>query len=265
VTDERPTRVAVSGLVTAFVPGRPVLAGVDLRVGDGEVVALVGANGAGKSTLLRSLVGLIPAADGEVLVDGTDVRTARRAELRDVRRRVGFVFQRLHLAPRLSVFHNALLGSLGRTGPRGWWPATASSADRAEAMDALDRVGLADLARRRLASLSGGQQQRVAIARMLVQRPRLVLADEPVASLDPAAAASVMVLLRDVATERGLPVIVALHQIDYARRFTDRIVGLNAGRVVLDQPIAGCADAAIGALYAPSAPVVDVAQEALRA
>jgi phosphonate transport system ATP-binding protein len=243
------TIVRTSGLLAGFGSGPPVLAGVDLEVRAGEVVALVGANGAGKSTLLRALIGMVPARSGEVVVDGVRVPDASRTELRALRSRVGFAFQRFCLAGRLSVLHNTLHGALGRSGPRGWWPALAAESEREWALACLDRVGLAHLAARRVSTLSGGQQQRVALARALMQRPRLLLADEPVASLDPAAGTNVMGILRDIAVDEQLTVIVALHQLDYARQFADRMVGLCGGRVALDEPAWECEEPRLQLLY----------------
>lgn len=224
----------VHKLSKSYPGGKVVLSGVDLEVPTGEVVALVGSNGAGKSTLLRSIVRLVEPTSGTVSIGDIDVTAARRAELRAVRRRVGFVFQRFQLVPRLDALSNVLHGALGRSGPCGWWAPVVADAVRAEAMACLDRVAMGSFAGQRADTLSGGQQQRVAIARMLMQRPEVVLADEPVASLDPQAGLAVMELLREVVTERGLTVVVALHQLDFARRFSDRIVGLRHGSVVLD-------------------------------
>lgn len=239
----------VRNLTKSYQDGRLILAGVDLDVPAGEVVALVGSNGAGKSTLLRSVVRLVEPTGGTIHIGEADVTAARGAELRAVRRRVGFVFQKFHLVPRLDALSNVLHGALGRTGPRGWWAPTATQAHRAEAMECLERVGMGAFALQRADTLSGGQQQRVAIARMLMQRPDLVLADEPVASLDPAAGLAAMELLRSVAAERGLTVIVALHQLDFARRFADRIVGLKDGKVVLDEQTSCCAQNRLDDLY----------------
>jgi phosphonate transport system ATP-binding protein len=245
--------VETTGLEAGFAGGPPVLRGVDLRVQPGEVVALVGANGAGKSTLLRALIGMVTVRAGDVVVDGVDVADASRPELRALRARVGFAFQRYCLAGSLSALHNTLHGALGRSGPRGWWPALAPQPEREWALECLHRVGLPEHADRRLSTLSGGQQQRVALARALMQRPRLLLADEPVASLDPAAAAKVMTILRQIADEGRLTVIVALHQLEYARRYTDRIVGLSAGRVQLDEPARDCEQPRLDRLYAMTA------------
>jgi phosphonate transport system ATP-binding protein len=232
--------IVVRDLTVSYRKGPVVLAGVDLTVGAGEVVALLGANGAGKSTLLRCLVRLIEPTRGEIRIGETSVTAARGRELRQLRTNVGFVFQRFNLVQRLSAFHNVLHGTLGRAGLQGAWPALAGEEQRGTAMACLDRVGLAHLATRRVDTLSGGQQQRVAVARMLAQRPTVVLADEPVASLDPASGAAVLDLLRDVAGEQRLTVLVSLHQLDYARRYADRVVGLRGGRVVMDRAAVEC-------------------------
>jgi phosphonate transport system ATP-binding protein len=233
--------------------GHRALDGVDLVVEPGEVVALVGSNGAGKSTLLRCLVRLLEPTSGQVSIGGVDVGAIDRAGLRRLRRDVGFVFQRFHLVPRLTAFHNVLHGAMGARGGRCLWPSTAPDEVRREAMACLDRVGLAGLAARRIDTLSGGQQQRVAIARALLQGPRLILADEPVASLDPVASVGVMELLAELAAERDMTVIAALHQVDFALRFTGRIVGLQQGRVVLDRPTTACVDGELDRVYALAA------------
>jgi phosphonate transport system ATP-binding protein len=239
--------VRVTSLTVAFDRGK-VLDDVSVEIEPGEVVALVGANGAGKSTLMRSLVGIGPRRPGSVAVDGVDVGAASRGELRGVRLRTGMVFQRFCLAGRLSAFQNVLHGGMGRTGPRGWLASTATEAERREAIACLDRVGLAHLADRRASKLSGGEAQRVSIARALMQRPTLILADEPVASLDPAATRGVMELLTGIARE-GVTTILALHQLDLARRFTSRVVGLQAGRLKIDSALTSCLDSELERLY----------------
>jgi len=245
-----PADIRVSGLALVHPGGHVALAGVDLTVSAGEVVALVGSNGAGKSTLLRCLVGLQRPTAGEVRIGGLAVTTAGRAELLRLRAGVGFVFQRLNLVPRLSVFATVLHGTISRRGLRGAWPALAGAQERSDAMACLDRVGIAAVAARPVGTLSGGQQQRVAIARMLVQRPTLVLADEPVASLDPSSGAAVLALLREIADEQGLTVLMALHQLPYARRYADRIVGLRGGRCELDTASSACTAGELDRLYA---------------
>jgi phosphonate transport system ATP-binding protein len=251
---ERGTAVRVTGLVKQYPDGHRAVDGVDLVVEPGEMIALVGSNGAGKSTLLRCLVRLVEPTAGCVSIDGIEVVGAGRRELRAIRRNVGFVFQRFNLVPRLTVFHNVLHGAMGARGGRCCWPSTAPAELRREVMASLDRVGLAGFAARRVDTLSGGQQQRVAIARALLQRPRLVLADEPVASLDPVAGVGVMVLLAELAEERGMTVIAALHQVDLALRFTGRIVGLQHGRVVLDRATPTCVEGELDRVYALATP-----------
>jgi phosphonate transport system ATP-binding protein len=241
--------IEVAGLTMEYRGGHRALDGIDLAITPGQVVALVGANGSGKSTLLRCMVRLIQPSSGRVDIGGTDITAAGRSELRLARARVGFVFQRFHLVPRLSAFRNVLHGAVGRQGHRCLWPVSAPEDIRREGIDCLRRVGLADQANRRVDTLSGGQQQRVAIARMLMQRPQVILADEPVASLDPVAGVGVMDLLRDVAAERGLTAIVALHQLDLALTYTERIVGLRAGRIALDRETAACEGSELDALY----------------
>jgi phosphonate transport system ATP-binding protein len=226
------------------------LSRVDLHVPEGETVALIGTNGAGKSTLLRCLVRLIEPSEGAITIGGVEVTGASRRGLRQIRQDVGFVFQRFHLIPRLTTFHNVVHGAMGRHGARCASPLTAPTGVRRQAMECLDRVGLAEYAGRRVDTLSGGQQQRVAIARMLMQQPRVILADEPVASLDPASANSVMDLMCAIAAERGVTVIVALHQIELALRFADRVVGLKNGVVDFDRAARDCDAAQLDSIYA---------------
>ena len=230
--------VRLSGVTKRFGGPSPVVAldAVDLVVHPGEFLALIGLSGSGKSTLLRHLNGLHSPTSGTVEVLGVDVTKARGAELRALRRNVGFVFQQFNIVLRASVIENVLTGALGRVrGPR-YGCLTYSKALRAEAAAHLDRVGLGDRLFQRAGTLSGGQQQRVGIARMLMQQPKLVLADEPVASLDPEASRSVMDLLMTVCREDALTVICSLHQLDLALDCSTRIVGLRQGVKVLDRP-----------------------------
>jgi len=248
-----PAAVEVAALVKTFGEVR-ACDGVDLTVGGGELVGLLGRSGSGKSTLLRHLNGLTRPDAGTVRVLGTDVTGARGPALRALRRRVGVVFQQFNLVGRLTVLENVLTGALGRVrGPR-YGLITWSRADRADAIVQLDRVGLADRAYQRAESLSGGQQQRVAIARMLMQRPELVLADEPVASLDPETAASVMDLLFRICVEDSLTIVCTLHQIELALSWTRRVVGLRDGAVVLDAPTHTLDTERLRELYAEAGP-----------
>jgi phosphonate transport system ATP-binding protein len=244
-----PPLISVESLEKQYAGGPLALTGVDLTVSRGEIVILLGPNGSGKSTLLRCLNLLERPTAGRVCIDGLDLTTATRSELRRCRRRIGVVFQRFNLVPGMSAFQNVLFGAMGQ---HGLWRTTtllASTALRQEAMACLARVNLADKAAQRADTLSGGQQQRVAIARMLMQDPEIVLADEPIASLDPKAGRDVMDLLWAVARERGLTVICTLHHLDLAREYGGRIVGLQLGRKVLDVPARDAGTASFDFLY----------------
>ena len=211
------------------------MTGINLEVAPGEGLVLIGPNGSGKSTLLECILRLEEATSGRVLVGGVDTASAGRRRLREVRRRVGMVFQKFHLVGNLSVFHNVLHGALGRSrGLHYWTPATAPRAERRKAMECLERVGLADRARQRADTLSGGQQQRTALARALMQDPEIMLADEPVASLDPRAGRQVMDLLWEIGRERRMTVVCAIHDLELALEYADRVVGLREGWLVLD-------------------------------
>jgi phosphonate transport system ATP-binding protein len=230
--------VAVSGLVKSFGAAR-VLDSVDLKVPQGAAVALIGANGAGKSTLLRCLIRLIEPSSGSIRVLDRDVTALDRAALARLRSSVGVVFQRHNLVLRLSALSNVVHGVQARErGIRTWTQLLARGEVREEALACLATVGLADKARQRVDTLSGGQSQRVAIARMLMQRPKLVLADEPDASLDPQSGDEIMGLLYRLAKDNGLTLIVISHRIENTIRYSDRIVGLALGRVALDVPAA---------------------------
>jgi phosphonate transport system ATP-binding protein len=241
-------RIDVSDVRVSFRAGEPVLDGVSLVVEPGEVVALVGANGAGKSTLLRSLIGLVPAK-GSIVIDDVDVIRAKRRELRELRRRTGFVSQRFGLASNMTAFSNVMHGAMASGDARRWWSSTAPDVERERAVVCLERVGLVDRAADRVDQLSGGQRQRVAVARMLMQQPMLLLADEPVASLDPVAGESIMALIRDVAIEHGMTAVVTMHHLDLARRHADRIVALRKGQVAVDCDSASFTPSRVDGVY----------------
>jgi phosphonate transport system ATP-binding protein len=225
-----------------------VLDGVDLDLHRGEMVALLGSSGSGKSTLMRSLTGFVPVTRGSVRVAGHDVTNLPRGGLRTLRSDVGQVFQQFHLIPRLSVLTNVLTGALHEAGPINL-VGGFSSAQRVRAMQLLDRVGIAHKAKDPARSLSGGQQQRVAIARALMQQPKVILADEPVASLDPKLSGSVLRLLRQIATEDGIPVLVSLHVLHLALEHSDRVVGLRHGQVLVSAPTAQLDAGELAGLY----------------
>jgi phosphonate transport system ATP-binding protein len=231
--------LSVHNVCKEFPDGTRALNGVSFTVNPGEGTVLLGSNGSGKTTLLRCINGLETATSGQIVVDDVDVIDAKRRKarrsLRRVRLQVGMVFQKFHLIDNLGVLQNVLFGSLGRThNPVKAFSMMASREERMRAMACLDRVGLADLAKRRADALSGGQRQRVAIARMLMQDPQIVLADEPIASLDPKSGREVMDLLWEIVRERQLTVVCALHQLEIAQEYGDRLIGLRHGNLVMD-------------------------------
>jgi phosphonate transport system ATP-binding protein len=222
---------------------------VTLGLKTGEVTVLLGLSGSGKSTLLRHLNGLHTPTAGTIRVLGQNVPQLRGKALRGLRRDVGVIFQNFNLVGPMSVLENVCTGRLGSLrGPRLSLMMYPKSVRR-EALEKLDRVGLADRAYQRADTLSGGQQQRVAIARALMQNPKILLADEPVASLDPVSSHDVITLLRQISAEDNLTVISSLHQVQLAIDFADRIVGLRGGKVVLDQPTEGLSAAQASDIY----------------
>jgi phosphonate transport system ATP-binding protein len=224
-------RIELSQVSKRYANGFLALHPTSLVIEPGEFVTIMGPSGAGKSTLIRTINGLEPVSAGKVQVGGQPL-TARSA--RAIRARVGMVFQQFNLVERLSVMTNVLTGRLAyRT-----WVGSVFYLFRREDLDiaheALARVGLTAKAWERADKLSGGQQQRVGIARALAQRPHVILADEPVASLDPVTAEEIMVLLKEINRSDGITVVVNLHQVDFIQRYADRVIGMNAGRVVFD-------------------------------
>ena len=237
-----------------FASGKHALCDINLSVQKGEMVALIGASGSGKSTLLRHMAGLI-AADGKsdslIEIDGCCVQQGGRIhrDIRRVRSQVGFVFQQFNLVDRLPVLVNVLVGMLHRM---PWWRSLFrffNAHERAHALEALSRVGIAECHAQRASTLSGGQQQRAAIARALVQGAKVVLADEPIASLDPESSRNVMEILARINREDRCTVIVSLHQVEMALKYCPRVVALHQGRVVFDGPSSLLTPALLRELY----------------
>ena len=232
--------VDVNNLNKSFQKGRKALDGGTFHIEEGEMVALIGASGSGKSTLLRHVAGLIRGDEGsgEVSVLGSVMQKNGKIDrsARKIRSGVGVVFQQFNLVTRLSVLTNVLMGLLGKVpvwrGSIGYF----LKEEKLRAMAALDRMGIADHAAKRASNLSGGQQQRAAIARALTQGARLILADEPIASLDPASSRKVMKSLKKINQEDGISVVVSLHQVDYATEFCPRTIAMRDGRIVFDGP-----------------------------
>lgn len=241
--------IAISGLAKSFSPERPVFSGITLNIAPNSIVALIGANGAGKSTLLRCIPRLIEPDSGDIRVLGCDVLGARHA-LRDLRTRIGFVFQKHNLVGRLSALTNVVHGAQARNlGARAWLQSLAPRTIRQEALDCLGRVGLAAMAGQRADQLSGGQSQRVAIARALMQRPDIVLADEPAASLDPQAGEEVMQLFAALMREEAKTVVFTSHNLGHALSFADRVIAIGGGRIVLDAPSSQLKESELRDLY----------------
>jgi phosphonate transport system ATP-binding protein len=249
--------VSVERLSKSF-RGRPALRNVCLEVRPGEMVALIGASGSGKSTLLRHLAGLV-VGEGRVSVNGETMQDGGRLlpGVRRRRREIGFIFQQFNLVERLPVLTNVLVGTLGRVPLWRSLVRCFTPAEKRLALEALSRVGIADRALQRASTLSGGQQQRAAIARALVQQASVILADEPIASLDPESSRRVMEILAQINREDGRTVVVTLHQVEYARRYCPRVIALKDGAVVYDGASAALTSDLLKSLYGTESDLID--------
>jgi phosphonate transport system ATP-binding protein len=224
----------VKNLVKVYDNKVRALDGVSFSVAPGQFLAVVGLSGSGKSTLLRCINRLIEPTSGQVIWNGSDITAASPEELRRIRRRIGMIFQHFNLVTRSSVLTNTLAGRLGYINPLWSLVNRFPKQDVRQAVEKLERVGIGDKASVRADELSGGQQQRVGIARALMQNPEILLADEPVASLDPVLAHSIMRILKELNQEDGITVICSLHFLDLVQRYADRAIALNQGRLVFD-------------------------------
>ncbi|HUH83388.1 MAG TPA: phosphonate ABC transporter ATP-binding protein [Stellaceae bacterium] len=239
----------VRGLSLRYPNGKEALSAFDVVVRPGQLVIVLGGNGSGKTTLLRCIARLLDPSGGEIRVNGTDLSRLSGKELRRARLQLAVISQHAALVRRRTVLANVATGALGRC--HDLWTALGGlpASELAAARSRLAEVGLAELAHQRAGTLSGGQSQRVAIARALAQQPRVLLADEPVASLDPEAAEEIMRLLRRLAAEENLAVLCVLHQVELAYRYADRVVGIRDGRVAFDLPRAEVSREAVRQLY----------------
>lgn len=226
----------IKGLSKTYDPGDRALKGIDLTVPDGQVLALIGPSGAGKSTLIRCVNRLVEPSTGIIRLDAAEVTSRSSRSLRSTRRQMGMIFQEYALVERLSVMENVLSGRLGHVGFWASWFRRFPPVDVENAFRLLDRVGLSAFVDKRADALSGGQRQRVGICRALIQDPKILLVDEPTASLDPKTARDIMRLIVEMCRERGLAAIVNLHDVALAQNFTDRVIGLRAGEIVFDGP-----------------------------
>jgi phosphonate transport system ATP-binding protein len=254
------TILEIRDLHHSYNGGAPVLQGITFQVQQGEFVGIVGLSGSGKSTLLRCINRLIDAAAGEVLAPQTllaaqargpslDILKLKGADLRRIRRKIGMIFQQFNLAKRLTVIDNVLCGGLGYQPVLRSTLRIFTQAERRQALINLKRVGLLDHAYKRADELSGGEQQRVAIARTLMQQPAIILADEPVSSLDPKLSRVILDILKRVCREDGITALVSLHTLELTREYADRVIGLKGGQILFDGATQDLTDAVVDAVY----------------
>ena len=234
---------------------------VDLEIAAGQMVGVIGRSGAGKSTLLRMINRLVDPSEGSIVYDGTEVSKLRGTALRAWQRDCAMIFQQFNLVPRLDVLTNVLLGRLNHRSTGANLLGLFSREERIQAIAALERLGIAQTALQRAGTLSGGQQQRVAIARALMQQPKMILADEPIASLDPLNAKIVMDSLADINRREGITVIVNLHTLDTARAYCERVVGMAAGEVVFDGPASELTTDAVRMIYGAEGEDGDISED----
>lgn len=250
------TAVEVKGLTKSFAKGKLVaLKDIRFSVTDGEMLALVGASGSGKSTLLRNLNGLQQAEQGSVEIYGVPLQSdgSLHSKVRKIRSQIGFIFQQFNLVNRLTTIENVLAGNLSQVSVARSALRWFTPQEKMRALAALEQVGILDQAYKRASTLSGGQQQRVAIARCLMQGARIILADEPIASLDPESARKVMELLTRLSQEQGITVITSLHQVQVVRRYFERAIALKAGEVRFDGRTADLDDSRLNHIYGTAA------------
>ncbi|MEO3428609.1 phosphonate ABC transporter ATP-binding protein [Pelagibius sp. CAU 1746] len=241
--------MSIHGLVKEYVPGVPVLRGIDLDIEGLGMTAIIGPSGTGKSTLLRCINRLVEPTQGSIVFEGEDITRLGRARLRRARRKIGMVFQEYNLVERLTVVENLLCGRLGYVSPFKAWLRKFPQSDVDRAFDLLDAVGLGKFAYQRADALSGGQRQRVGIARALMQTPRILLADEPTSSLDPKTSVEIMDLMSQLAGERDIPVVVNIHDVTLASRFARRMIGMSGGQIVFDGPPSTITDQHLKQIY----------------
>ena len=239
----------ITDLVKRYGTGDPVLKNLNLTIEGETVVSVIGSSGAGKSTLLRCINKLVEPSSGSIELNGTELTGLQGRALREARRKIGMVFQGFNLVDRLTVMENVMSGRLGYIST---WAALSRRYPREDirhAFELMERVGIAHYADKRADELSGGERQRVGVVRALMQRPEILLADEPTASLDPKTSEQIMQLLRDLAGELKLPVLINIHNVNEAKQYTDRIVGMRYGRIIFDSVPADLTDEAMEEIY----------------
>jgi len=241
--------LVIRGLRKEYRRGVPVLCDISITFPSRGITAVIGPSGTGKSTLIRCINRLVEPTAGQILFRGVDLAQLRGKSLREARRRIGMVFQEYNLVERLTVMENVLSGRLGYVSPLKAWLRKYPQEDINAAWELLDSVGLTQFANQRADALSGGQRQRVGIARAIMQRPELLLADEPTSSLDPKTSVEIMELLVTLTEGRGIPVILNIHNVPLAKRFATHVIGMTGGNVVYDGPPGGLTDDQLKQIY----------------
>lgn len=231
---EMPVIMSIENLNKEYSKGKSVLKDVNFEIKQGELLSIIGPSGAGKSTLLRSINRMIEPTSGKITFDKQNITNVKGRELRNMRTNIGMIFQHYNLVDRLSVFENVMHGTLGYKNSLQGIFSLYTESEKEEAIDIITELGIEDHIYKRCDELSGGQKQRVGIARALVQKPKIILCDEPIASLDPSSSRVIMEHLRKICSEKGITVIVNLHQVDVAKNYSDRIIGLNSGEIVFN-------------------------------
>ena len=231
---EMPVIMSIENLNKEYSKGKSVLKDVNFEIKQGELLSIIGPSGAGKSTLLRSINRMIEPTSGKITFDHKNITNVKGRELRNMRTNIGMIFQHYNLVDRLSVFENVMHGTLGYKNSLQGVFSLYTESEKEEAIDIITELGIEDHIYKRCDELSGGQKQRVGIARALVQKPKIILCDEPIASLDPSSSRVIMEHLRKICSEKGITVIVNLHQVDVAKNYSDRIIGLNSGEIVFN-------------------------------
>ena len=241
--------LTIRNLSKSYVPGKPVLRNISVEIAPRGVTAIIGPSGTGKSTLIRCINRLVEPTEGEIVFEGRDIAHLHGQALREVRRKMGMVFQEYNLVERLTVMENLLTGRLGYTSAWKSFRRKFEPADIEHAFKLLQQVGLDSFANTRADALSGGQRQRVGISRALMQRPALMLADEPTSSLDPKTSVEIMQLMCGLAEENQIPVMINMHDVELAKRFAQRVLGMSGGSIVYDGSPEGLSDDVLKQIY----------------